>query len=298
MEHPSDKARLPLNALRAFETAARHLSFTRAAKELNVTQGAVSRQVKTLEDQLDTILFKRLHRSLALTDAGRELFGPVTLALDNMAEAVNTLKQPARDLNLKIHPTFAIRWLIPRLHRFQADHPEIQIRFTTSSINADFKHENFDMAVTYRGEAAAGVNRKRILEEQLTPVCSPKLLESGPPLTRPEDLAGYPLLHNSPDRREWRAWADQTGTSGLSFVKGQIFEIDDAALQAAVAGLGVALGDRLLIREDLESGRLTEPFEFRKVKTGTYYLSWPKTGEDKPGIKEFKAWLINEIEGS
>ena len=296
MEHLFEKNLLPLNALRAFETAARHLSFTRAARELNVTQGAVSRQVKRLEDHLDTVLFKRLHRTLALTDPGRELFGPVSMALDNMAEAVSALKAPARDLNLKIHPTFAIRWLIPRLHRFQTSHPEIQIRFTTSNLNADFKHENFDIAVTYRGEAAIpGVERIELLEEQLTPVCSPKLIKSDPPLKEPADLTRFPLLHNSPDRREWRAWADQTGTRGLSVVKGQVFEIDDAALQAATAGLGVALGDRLLIREDLESGRLVEPFKFRKVETGTYYLSWPRSAADKPGIDEFRSWLIDEI---
>lgn len=295
MSQPLTTAHLPLNALRAFETAARHMSFTKAAVELNVTQGAVSRQVKALENRLGVLLFKRLHRSLSLTGQGRILFQSVNQAMMNLTRAVDALKTSTKDLSLKIHPTFAIRWLIPRLYKFQSRYPDIQLRFTTSSINADFKHENFDIAVTYRGKSIPGVARKKILEECLSPVCSPLLLKGKHPLKHPEDLVHHPLLHNSPDQREWHAWADQTKTSGLSFEKGQFFEIDDAALQAATAGLGVALGDRLLVKEDLESGRLVKPFTFKKVTTGTYYLSWLIKNQEKPGLLEFKDWLIREI---
>lgn len=295
MQKISSRSDLPLNALRAFEVSARCLSFTRAAHELNVTQGAVSRQVKALETKLGIKLFYRLHRKLVLTDQGHALFHPLSRAMDDIAATVDSLRQHTDDLNLKVHPTFAIRWLIPRLHKFQVLFPRVQVRFTTSSINADFRKENFDIAVTYRGSEIPGVIRHKILEEQLTPVCSPALLTGTVPLKHTKDLKHHQLLHNSPDQREWRTWARQVNVEGLSFAKGQVFEIDDAALQAATAGLGVALGDRLLIREDLASNRLTEPFEFVKVDTGAYYLSWLENNGDKPGLAEFSNWLINEI---
>ncbi len=291
-----NRANLLLNALRAFEASARHLSFTKAARELNVTQGAVSRQVKLLESDLNVILFHRLHRKLSLTDQGQMLFHPISEALDIMTTAVGTLKNQTKDLSLKVHPTFAIRWLVPRLYKFQAIHPDIQVRFTTSNINADFKRENFDMAITYRGNETSGVVRKKILEECLIPVCSPKLLNTGLSLEKPSDLKCFSLLHNSPDQLEWRSWAAKANVKGLSFERGQVFEIDDAALQAATAGLGIALGDRLLIKEDLDTGRLVAPFEYAQVKTGIYYISWPKKNAAKHGVMAFKDWLTKEIE--
>ncbi len=295
MKKISSRPHLPLNALRAFETAARHLNFTHAAMELNVTQGAVSRQIKLLEDQINTLLFHRRHRKLSLTDQGQALFLTMNQAFDEIADSLNSLGDQTQELSLKIHPTFAIRWLVPRLHKFQMRYPEIQIRFTTSNMNADLKRENFDIAVTYRGEDIHGVSRIKILDEKLTPVCSPTLQQSAHPLRKPDDLVHHLLLHNSPDQREWKLWAIQTHVSGLLFEKGQVFEIDDAALQAATAGLGVALGDRLLVKEDLISGRLIEPFTYVKINTGAYYLSWLDKNMDKPGLIEFKEWLIKEI---
>jgi LysR family glycine cleavage system transcriptional activator len=295
MDTPHHRSLLPLNALRAFEASARHLSFTKAADELNVTQGAVSRQVKLLETSLSVRLFHRLHRRLRLTAQGQALFHPLSQALDIISDTIRNIKDATKDLCLKVHPTFAIRWLIPRLHKFQANHPDIQVRFTTSNINADFLREDFDIAITYRGHDIPGVIREQILEEQLTPVCSPRLLQAGPALAEPCDLKHHRLLHNSPDQVEWRTWAAQAGVKGLLFEKGQTFEIDDAALQAATAGLGVALGDRLLIREDIASGRLVEPFEFIRVKTGSYYISWLQGNQDKPGLIEFKNWLKHEM---
>lgn len=295
MEISTRRSLLPLNALRAFEVSARHLSFTRAAKELNVTQGAVSRQVKQLESELGTPLFHRLHRSLRLTDQGLTLFKPLTRAFDTISDTIGSLKNQTKDLCLKVHPTFAIRWLIPRLHKFQVRYPDIQVRFTTSNINVDFASEHFDIAITYRGSDVSGVAREKILEERLAPVCSPSLLHGSPPLQTPSDLKHHRLLHNSPDQQEWRAWAKQAGVDGLSFEKGQNFEIDDAALQAATAGLGVALGDLLLVSEDIATGRLAEPFEYISVKTGSYYICWLEGNTHKPGVGEFKDWLIREI---
>lgn len=290
-------AHLPsLNGLRAFEAAARLLSFTLAARELNVTQGAISRQIKLLEQELDVFLFHRRHRSLTLTEQGRILLSPLTRAFDLMTQGVTRLKNQQQDLSLKLHPTFAIRWLIPRLHLFQSQYPDIRIRLTTSGINADFFRENFDAGITHLGEKIPGVHRQVILTEQLIPVCSPKLLQGHPPLARPEDVKRHTLLHNNPDMKEWAAWAEQNKISDLSLERGQIFEVDDAALQAATAGLGIALGDLFLVRDELLSGRLTAPLGLTPIQTGCYYFSWPDFNNNDRGVCAFRNWLMKALE--
>ncbi|WDP83995.1 MAG: transcriptional regulator GcvA [Desulfobacter sp.] len=285
-----------LNALRAFEAAARHESFTRAAKELSVTQGAISRQVKQLETQLDVILFHRRHKHLTLTDQGMLLLSPLTQAFSIMSRAVEKLKNQSQDLNLKVHPTFAIRWLIPRLHIFQALYPDIRVRLTTSGINADFKHENFDAGITHLGNEIPGVVRKKILKEQLVPVCSPDLAKGAPPIKKPKDLCYRTLLHNSPDLKEWQTWADQKGVNGLFLEHGQVFEVDDAALQAATSGLGVVLGDIFLIKEELDSGRLVAPLGLEPIQTGNYYFSRPEFNREAKGVNLFWGWLKTTLD--
>ncbi|MEH0018405.1 MAG: LysR substrate-binding domain-containing protein [Desulfobacter sp.] len=294
-----------LNALRAFESAARHLSFTKAAEELYVTQGAVSRLVKQLETELQVKLFHRLHRQLALTDPGRLLLAPLTDAFDTMNAALGRLKKHPMDLKLKVHPSFAIRWLIPRLHRFQRAHPRIQVQLTTSSVNVDFGRENFDMGIIYldagssdKKKSRLGAGRMKIVEEVLTPVCSPALLSKATPLETPGDLANHLLLHNNPEQKEWRLWSRSAGVKGLPFDRGQIFEVDDAALQAAASGLGVALGNINLIKGDLDTGMLVEPFAGRDgmlVNCGVYYLAWPDAGRPSAGVSAFITWLESEI---
>ena len=284
-----------LNSLRAFEAAARHLSFTRAAKELSVTQGAVSRQIKQLETQLGVILFYRRHRELSLTDQGRLLLPQLSRAFDLMTRAVARIREQQQDLSLKVHPTFAIRWLIPRLHHFQSRHPDIRVRLTTSGINVNFSQENFDAGITHLGEERPGVIREQILMEQLVPVCAPALLETGHPVSCAEDLKYHTLLHNSPDLKEWRAWAEQRGISGLSLERGQVFEVDDAALQAATAGLGIALGDLFLIRDELTAGRLVAPLGQDPICTGYYYFSLPAAGESVRGVQLFSDWLKSTL---
>jgi len=284
-----------LNGLKFFEAAARHLSFTRAARELNVTQGAVSRQIKLLENQLNVILFHRAHRKLDLTEQGRILARDLARAFNIMTEAVVRIKHRPQDLNLKVHPTFAIRWLIPQLHKFQTLYPDIQVRFTTSSVNVDFSKENFDAGITHLGEEVPGINRTLILKEQLIPVCAPQLLKTEPVVNDPENIKHYMLLHNSPDLKEWAAWADQNGIQNFPLEKSRVFEVDDAALQAATAGLGLALGDLFLIRDELESGRLVAPFGQTPIRTGNYYFSWPEFNQNSKGINAFKQWLVNNL---
>ena len=295
MQNSFKRTLLPLNALRVFEVAARHLSFTKAAKELNVTQGAVSRQIKHLESQLQMVLFHRLHRQLVLTDQGQILLTPLTEALDKMSDIIDKLSRQDTYLNLKVHPTFAIRWLIPRLYKFQGLHPEIKVRFSTSNANVDFKREIFDVGITYRAEKTEGVNREKIMDELLTPVCSPDLLNQEPPLEKPEDLKHHVLLHNNPDQREWRSWAKMIGLKDLPFGRGQFFDVDDAAIQAATTGLGIALGELFLIKKDIVAGRLVAPFKNSEVKTGDYHLAWHEANDNKSSIMLFREWLLHEI---
>ena len=294
--HAKNADTLPsLNSLRAFEAAARHLSFTRAAKELSVTQGAVSRQIKQLESQLGIILFLRRHRELRLTDQGRLLQPQLSRAFDIMVRAVARIRDQQQDLSLKVHPTFAIRWLIPRLHHFQSRYPDIRVRLTTSGVNASFSQENFDAGITHLGADQPGIRREKILEERLVPVCAPSLLAAGPPLSCPEDLRHHTLLHNNPDLKEWQAWADQRGLTGLSLERGQVFEVDDAALQAATAGLGVALGDLFLVRDELDAGRLVAPLGMDPICTGFYYFSMPAANETFRGVRLFADWVKSTL---
>lgn len=295
MQKIGNRSLLPLNALRAFECAARHLSFTKAAEELNVTQGAVSRQIKSLEQQLQVTLFRRLHRRIILTDQGHLLLPSIVKAMDMISEAIDGVQTQSKDINIKVHPSFAIRWLIPRLKKFKALHPEIEIRFTTSNTNVNFKRENFDMGITFGGEGFPGVRRQELLAERLTPVFSPHLLNNPHPIKTVEDLRHHLLLHNTPDQSEWRAWAAQVGVDGLPFKRGPVFEIDDAALQAATAGIGVALGDLFLVKDDLTYGRLMAPFAHIKVDTYKYYLSWPDFNDGNPHLVAFRHWLTEEI---
>ena len=284
-----------LNALKAFDPAARHLSFTLAAQELNVTQGAISRQVRQLEDELKVILFHRLHKKIKLTDQGIILISPLTHAFNIIADAVEKLRKQQQDFSLKVHPTFAIRWLIPMLHHFQTLHPDIQIRLSTSSQNVDFKHENFDAGITHLGKEISGMIREKILTEQLIPVCSPKLLKNGPPIKKPEDLKYHMLLHNNPNLKEWQAWTVQAGISDLPIERGQVFEVDDAALQAATAGIGVALGDLFLVKDELDAGRLVAPLGFTPMKTGNYYFSKPSTDRGAKNVRAFREWRIKTL---
>ncbi len=159
----------------------------------------------------------------------------------------------------------------------------------------DFSKENFDAGITHLGEKIPGVSRQVILTEQLVVVCSPKLARGNPGLSRPGDLKHHMLLHNSPDLKEWAAWADQNGMPDLPLNKGQVFEVDDAALQAATAGIGVALGDLFLIRDELASGRLTAPFGLAPIKTGSYYFSWPDSHQTTQGVQLFREWLTKAL---
>jgi LysR family glycine cleavage system transcriptional activator len=285
----------PLNAVRAFEAAGRYLSFTGASQELLVTQSAVSRHVSTLEDWLGAKLFFRRQRGIELTPRGEAYYRALSIALDQIDVATRRMRDDAAEkvLRLKLPPTFAIRWLAPRLAGFHALHPEIDIQVTTSHSPGNFDREDVDVFVQSEfGAPTEGY--KRLFGEVLLPVCSPRLLERGPALDRPADLAGHTLLSSMHRPRDWPLWLAAAGITTLE-ARGAI-SFDNAALayQAAIDGLGVVMAQRALIEEDLNNGRLIAPFERQTPTPGAYYLAFNAGRPKPPRVAAFEAWLLAE----
>jgi LysR family glycine cleavage system transcriptional activator len=289
--------RLPtLNALRAFEAAARHQSIARAADELCVTQGAVSRHVKLLEEELGVSLFRRLPRGIELTEQGKRFLPILTDAFESIAVGARRIASAKRDLKIICPPSFSIRWLIPRLERFRERFPDIQIRLTTAMYNWDeFYSGDFDLGFDCGdSNRPEGIEAVTIVPELLTPVCAPAMLEGESPLGRPEDLAAFKLLHTTPDRRDWTIWLEAYGVNGVDPMSGEIFPSLDMAVKAAVMGQGITMGDMILVREELETGKLICPFEDRTLTTDWEgYCLYGRTGcWDDPRAAAFKTWLL------
>lgn len=285
----------PLNALRVFEAAGRQLSFTRAAAELHVTQAAVSHQIKSLEEQLGLPLFKRLNRALLLTEEGQTYLKAVTRALDDLRAA--TAKLHRRDdtgvLTVSTLPSFATRWLVPRLGRFQRRHPEIALRLAPSTQLSDFTRDDVDVAIRYGRGDYPGLKVWRLMTEDVFPVCSPELAAGDPPLRRPEDLRHHYLLHDF-GCVEWRAWLMAAGIDGVDPEGGTTYEDSSMLIQAALAGQGVALARSVLVEDELAAGRLIRPFEVSVPSDYAYYLVCPGYTADRPRIVAFREWLFAE----
>ena len=290
----------PLNALRAFEAAARHLSFTRAAEELNVTQAAISHHVKALEDQLGMALFRRLNRALMLTDEGQTLFPSVRDALDILAEAAERLR--TRDsggpLTVSTLPSFAAKWLVPRMSRFQDRHPEIELRIAAAERLIDFARDDVDVAVRFGPGGWPGLRAERIVDEAVTPVCCPALAER---LRAPADLAGVTLLHEEKLPRDpmpdWAAWLAAAGVTGIDASRGPRFRHTHMILQTAMDGHGVALSGQVLVADDIAAGRLVAPFALRLTSPFAYYLVCPSATAGRPKIRAFWEWVKEETAG-
>jgi LysR family glycine cleavage system transcriptional activator len=286
----------PLNAVRAFEAAGRYLSFTGAAQELRVTQSAVSRHVAGLEDWLGAKLFHRRQRGIALTPRGEAYFKALGGALDQIDDATARMRDGAEDrvLRLKLPPTFAIRWLIPRLSGFQALHPDIEVQITSSHEAADFDREDVDAFVRSEHGAPSYDGYQRLFGEVLAPVCSPALLARGPALDTPADLAGHVRLSSMHRPRDWPLWLAAANVAAVE-ARGAI-TFDNAALayQAAVDGLGVAIAQQAFIAEDLRSGRLVMPFALPVVTQEAYYLGFHPDRTKAPRIAALEAWLMAE----
>ena len=293
--HPSTgpQRRLPpLSSLRAFEAAARHLSFTRAAAELHVTQAAVSHQVKALEDWLGLKLFRRQNRNVFLTEAGQSYLPAVREAFDGLSEATRRLRQRGGEGKLTVSVTlsFAAKWLMPRLGRFRRLHPDIEFRIDATDRNVDFTREEVDVGLRYGAGSWAGLTARRLLNEALFPVCSPALAAS---LKRPEDLASHTLLHDEM-RQDWRMWLLAAGVKGVDPTRGPTFTNSAMCVQAAIDGEGVTLGRSALVAADLAAGRLVRPFAVRLPTEFAYYVVHTPRAGDLPRVRAFVDWLLSE----
>ena len=288
--------RLPsLNALKAFEAAARHESFTKAADELSVTQGAVSHQVKALEAELGLRLFNRERQRLVITDAGRGYLEVVRDAFDRLAVGTNRLLQLQRTgaLTVTTSPNFASKWLVHRLGRFIEAHPDINLRLSASPHHIDFASEDIDIAVRHGEGQWPGLSVTRLCAEELFPVCSPKFLNGRNALRSPADLLRHTLLHVN-DRRDWGKWLEAADTAITDIDHGPIFSQASMAIDAAVDGQGIALARTALAAWDLRAGRLVRPFGLGLKVPYAYWIVCPKSTADLPKISTFRDWLLAE----
>ncbi|WP_144150234.1 transcriptional regulator GcvA [Paraburkholderia sp. BCC1885] len=286
----------PLNALRAFEASARYLSFTGAAKELLVTQGAVSRHVSLLEDWLGVKLFLRTHRGIELTRKGEAYVRALSSVFDQIDYATREARNEADGsvLRLKLPPTFAMRWLVPRLTRFQALHPKIEIQIFTSHEPANFRQEDIDLSVHSHPFPPDDTAQRRLLGEVLMPVCSPALLRQSAPLHTPQDLVNYTLLASRHRPMDWSRWLIEAGITELEGAASINFDNAALAYQGAIDNLGVVMGVRALIEDDLCSGRLVAPFDLQVPTPGAYYLACSQVSSSSPQLIAFEAWLMQE----
>ncbi|WP_118180182.1 LysR substrate-binding domain-containing protein [Paraburkholderia phosphatilytica] len=280
----------PLNALQIFETVARHRSFTRAAEHLCLTQGAVSRQILSLEDYYRFPLFKRHAKGLTLTAEGELLLPAVRESFGRIEEVSLRLTRQRTDLALKV-PTCVMRWMLPKVMQFQADHPDLHVQMTTTwQHDVDFHVEPFDAAIVYGSSPGHDVEAIELFEERLTPVCAPELAQSRP-LASIDDLAQHTLLHPTRDHRDWRNWLDHVGAGHVDAEQGPSFDTLDLATNAALQGFGVAISDLELIDEDVASKRLVRPFD-AVLKTGArYYFVYPESVAHQQKVHLFREWL-------
>ncbi|MCA3741396.1 transcriptional regulator GcvA [Phenylobacterium sp.] len=303
MKRSPDRRRLPpLNALRAFEAAARHLNFSRAADELSVTPGAVSQQIQNLEDYVGAPLFRRTPKGLLLTDAAQTALPALREAFDGLAEAASLLTAAVdgRRLTLTAAPSFAAKWLVPRLGRFEAAYPQVDVWLSAGLDLVDLTAGEVDIALRYGAGRYPGMEVRRLIGETVIPVLSPEL-HAVNPLNRPEDLANHLLLHDgSPDPDDscpdWTMWLAARGVRDVDGARGPRFNQSSLVIEAAVNGRGVALAKRTLAQDDLDAGRLVAPLQIATAVDFAYYLVHPKSKGRLPQVKAFISWITAEAE--
>lgn len=288
-------ARLPsLNGLRAFEAAARHLSFTLAASELNVTQTAISHQIRRLEEELGIRLFIRQNRALALTPEARDYLPGVRAAFNDLRLATDRLLRKDEDkvLTISTIASLAAKWLLPRLTDFQESHPGIDVRITTSTSLVNFQRDNVDAAIRYGRGQWPGVRAEWLMADELFPVCSPSLLRRDKPLRQPEDLKDHVLLHTN-NGDDWRLWLTAAGLpTGISRLPGITFDMTFVTVQAAIDGMGVAMGRTSYVQDDIAKGRLVVPFKIALPADAGFYLVSPEGRREAPKLAAFRQWMI------
>jgi LysR family glycine cleavage system transcriptional activator len=284
----------PLNALKAFEAAARSESFTRAAQELNVTQGAVSHQVKALEATLGIKLFNRERQRLVMTEAGRDYLAVARDAFDQIAVGTERLmqRQSSGVLTVSTSPDFAAKWLVYRLGRFAESHPEIDLRVSAAAHQVDFAREDVDVAVRHGDGKWPGLDVVRLCSERLFPVCSPKLISGRNRITAASDFLKFPLLRLD----DWKTWTRWFAAAGVidPVARGPVLNRASMLIDAAVDGHGIALARTVLAAWDLINGRLVTPIDVSLKLSNTYWIVCPKATSAVPKIATFRKWLLAE----
>ena len=285
----------PLNSLRVFEAAARHLSFTRAAEELFVTQAAVSHQIKALEEFLGLKLFRRRNRSLLLTEEGQSYFLDIKEIFSSLSEATDkVLERSAKGaLTISLPPSFAIQWLDPRLSDFNNKEPDIDVRIKAVDMDEGSLTEDVDVAIYYGRGNWPGLRVDLLYQEQLLPLCSPQVLLNEKPLATIDDLRFHTLLHDT-SRKDWKSFVKQYNLEGMNVNHGPIFSHSTMVLQAAAHGQGIALGNNVLAQPELDAGRLVAPFEEVLVSKNAFYLVCSEKQADTGRIATFREWILSK----
>lgn len=307
----------PLGPLRAFEAAARHSSFARAAEELNVTPGAISHQVKALEGYLGTALFRRRNRAIELTAAGEACLPKLREGFDSLAAAIERV--PTRGqatLAISAAPSLAARWLTPRLQHFVAAHPDVDVRISASTSLIDVRGdwsssdlgtitnptEDADIAIRFGSGLYPGFHADKLLPVSVTAMCSPRLFDGEHPLRSPSDLQHHALLKDDAvyfaGEGDWDVWLHAAGAGDIDTSRGVHFSHSALALEAAADGLGVVLGNPMLAAAELEAGRLVIPFEIHRPSTFAYYVVCAEASCDRPDVLAFRTWVHAEAESS
>lgn len=291
----------PLKSLQAFEAAGRHLSFTEAAHELNVTPGAISQQIRVLEEFLEIKLFKRMNRVIVLTDAGQLFLPMISTGFEQFHDAVNLVRQKRSDgpLTITSAPSFVSKWLIPRLSRFKALYPGIDVRIDTSDRLVDFKHEDIDVGIRFGDGVYPELDTVFLFSFDLIPVCSPELLRKGKGLKKVSDLKNYTLLHSNYDELDpgwpdWAMWLKVVDAEGVDSDHGIYFNQSDLLFQAAMDGQGIALLASVMAEPEIAAGRLVQPFDVRlPVKLNYHLVTTPQKARINK-VAAFRDWVLAE----
>ncbi|WP_432729983.1 transcriptional regulator GcvA [Variovorax sp. W6] len=286
----------PLNTLPCFDAAARHLSFSKAAQELHVTPGAISRAIKHLEEQLGILLFERETRSVRLTAVGEPYARAVHAVLEQLATATESATTRRSDSILTVSTSggFAGKWLVPRLHRFHRAHDDIDVRVSTTGRLTDFVGDGIDIAIRYGAGSYPGLASEFLAAEEVFPVCSPRLMKGAHPLRKPQDLKHHTLIRDGYPI-DWAAWLGSAGVKGVRAQGGLTFDAYTFAIEAAVQGEGVALGRTMLVADDLSSGRLVRPFEHAVKAASSFYVVYPPDAIRQRKVRAFRDWLFAEM---
>ncbi len=291
----------PLNALRAFEAAARHMSFTKAASELHVTPAAVSHQIHALERDLEALLFHRRNRAIELTPSARLLLPGLSDAFAGIHAAIGRVRAHNHSgaLTVTTGPSFAAKWLVPRLHRFQERHADLDVRISASNEIVDLAKGEFDVALRSGRGDYPGLSVELLLETEVFPACSPSLLKKGPPLRSPADLARHILIHDEMVDRDplfpsWGMWLKTAGVSGVETGRGLRFTDSHLAIEAAINGRGVVLANSTIAAADIAAGKLVRLFSLALPSRFSYYIVTLPGAQERPKVRAFCDWLRKE----